>query len=51
MVYSFLNPSGEIVKTENLKKLCVDNNLSKSHMYNVHNGKVSSHKGWSLSLD
>ncbi len=47
--YSFAGPDGESVKTRDLKHFCKENNLSRSHMYNVHNGKAKAHKGWSLS--
>lgn len=51
VIYSFISPKGEVVKTDDLRKLCLDNNLSKSHMYNVHNKKADSHKGWSISIN
>lgn len=51
VIYAFLNPKGEVVRTDNLRKLCLDNNLSKSHMHNVHHKKAVSHKGWTISLN
>lgn len=49
VLYSFINPDGQLVQTKNIKALCLDNNLSSTHMYNVHSKKAKSHKGWSLS--
>jgi len=51
ILYKFENPEGKTVKTKNMKLFCIENNLSSTHMYNVHNGKVNSHKGWKLSTN
>lgn len=48
--YSFVSPDGVVFKTKNLKAFCIENNLSKPHMYNIHNRKAKSHKGWTLSI-
>jgi group I intron endonuclease len=40
------SPKGELTYVLNLKKFCRENNLCKTAMLSVSNGKFSNHKGW-----
>lgn len=44
--YRFYNPNGEIVTMYNLKDFCKENNLHRSAMCLVHQGKRNHHKRW-----
>lgn len=46
--YSFISPSGEIVRVYNLKKFCRENSLSVGNMCQIHQGNTGrkTHKGW-----
>lgn len=44
--YTLLNPDGELVTFTNMKKFCIDNNLSNSKLCLVAKGIRNSHKGW-----
>lgn len=46
--YMFLNPFSVSITISNLKKFCLDNNLSYSSMKNVAGGRQKQHRGWSL---
>ena len=42
----FVSPNNEIVKVENLKDFCKENNLNYTCMMNIHNGYGKTYKGW-----
>ena len=44
--YRFIDPRGRAVDVYNLSKFCHGNNLGRSSMYDVHNGRLSAHKKW-----
>lgn len=44
--FKLLNPNGDIINGENICKFCQDNNLSKSAIHSVINGRTESYKGW-----
>lgn len=44
--WSFLNPSGEVVRFKNLQSFCRDNGLNPNCMAWVHSGDQKQHKGW-----
>ena len=46
--FKFINPHGEEVETIGLKALCDPNGLSISHMSDLANGRIKSHKGWTV---
>jgi hypothetical protein len=46
--WSFKNPNGDIVKTQNLQEFCKENNLTRSSLYEVISGKRQNHKGYSF---
>lgn len=50
-VYRFLNPTGEAVDIKNLRKFSRENMLNHAHMYQIHKGKLGSHKGWRKFVD
>jgi len=49
-VFNFESPLGGTVKVSDMKSFCKSNGLLSNHMYNVANGKLKAHKGWSLSI-
>lgn len=48
--YYFYNPSGLKIEIENLKKFCVNNDLSYGCMRQLIKGKSKQHKGWKYYL-
>jgi hypothetical protein len=48
--YKLLSPEGLLVEFKNLSDHCLLNDLDKSHIVKVLNGKRSQHKGWRLPL-
>jgi hypothetical protein len=44
--YTFLNPDGEKQTMVNLSEFCKLNNLDRSSMFKLLNGKRKTHKGW-----
>jgi hypothetical protein len=44
--YKFVSPNGNIVDICNLRKFCLENKLSNSHMSCVNKGTELQHKGW-----
>lgn len=44
--YHFLNPSGQSIIIQNMKKFCKENDLTSSTMFKVNNGTRNHHKGW-----
>jgi hypothetical protein len=44
--YIVISPSGEIIKVNNMKRFCLDNNLTHTNMIKVSKGKRNQHKGW-----
>lgn len=47
--YRLINKSGVVFNVYNLSKFCRDNNINRSTMGSVCDGRVSSHKGWSIA--
>jgi hypothetical protein len=47
-VYTFINPEGEKVEVENLKKYCLENGINRSGMSMLACGGLKSYKGWTL---
>lgn len=47
-MYSFISPTGEVVRFNNLRKFCREHNLTHGPMGCVHSGKpnYNQHKGW-----
>ncbi|AUR96323.1 hypothetical protein NVP1223O_26 [Vibrio phage 1.223.O._10N.261.48.A9] len=48
--YTLINPEGDVVNIRNMNKFCRENNLDKSGMINVVNGKYKQHKGWTAPI-
>lgn len=44
--FTLLNPDGELVTFTNMKKFCIENNLSNSKLCLVAKGIRNTHKGW-----
>lgn len=44
--YTFINPNGELIKVFNLRKYCLENDLSYPAMIGVDSGKLVQHQGW-----
>jgi group I intron endonuclease len=44
--HGFIDPNGNPVVIDNLKKFCRENNLDPVHMWELTTGKYRSHKGW-----
>lgn len=47
--YTIKNSQGDVVKVYNMALFCRKNNLAKSSMCNLVNGKQKSHRGWVLA--
>jgi len=45
-VYQFKNPTGKTIITRSISNLCKENNLNKTCMFRLTNGKQKQHKGW-----
>jgi group I intron endonuclease len=46
--FTLLNPDGEFVTFTNMKRFCMENDLSNSKLCLVASGKRKTHKGWTL---
>ena len=44
------SPEGKIIRGNNVRKFCTENNLNRGSISLVLNGKRKSHKGWTLSM-
>jgi group I intron endonuclease len=44
--YVLISPKGNIIEVHNMRKFCLENNLSASAMSRVISGKAKHHKGW-----
>jgi len=44
--YKCINPNGNVFITKNLTKFCLENNIDRSAMRRVMDGKQRAHKGW-----
>jgi len=46
--YHYINPTGEVIKVDNIQKFCRENGLHESPMRNLYNGKYmnDTYKGW-----
>ena len=42
----YIDPNGQIIKIENMRKFCRDNNLNRIALMNVEKGTRKSHKGF-----
>lgn len=49
--FTLLNPDGELITFTNMKKFCIDNNLSNSKLCLVAKGIRNTHKGWTKPED
>jgi hypothetical protein len=47
-IWKITDPEGRIHIAKSLKKFCKEHNLGAGHMYNVANGKLKQHKGWTV---
>lgn len=45
-VYQFKNPTGKTIITRSISNLCRENNLNKTCMFRLTDGKQKQHKGW-----
>lgn len=44
--YSFISPNGELFEVKNLTRFCKEQNLGRTYIRNVYQGKRPSYKGW-----
>ena len=49
--FIFISPGNNIVEVYNLRKFCLENNLTLSAMHNIYSGKTKHHKGWTHDME